>query len=282
MNTLTIPISLTATVDAAQITGPQGPQGPQGPAGQDGAAGATGATGATGPLGPQGVQGPQGPQGPVAVPGPPAIPLTALSSGVLDNTALAWTIAHDTATPGTTANMSTAYVSPVNGRNFRFDYTSKAGCRFSLHFADDTAARNFCYDAQIRFSDPSQVLNMELDMNQVMADGRTAVFDCQCASGSKAWEVNCWKPTRVAGNPQQWEGWSRVRIFWHRSEDGNTVYWDGVEFNGVYTDIGMSSIANVKALGWPVGRLILNFQIEGSQASGTVDANVRNLQIWLW
>lgn len=119
-------------------------------------------------------------------------------------------------------------------------------------------------------------------MNQVMADGRTVIYDCQCASNSGTWEVNAWKPTRHVGNPQQWEGWNRVRIFWHRSADGNTVFWDGVEFNGAWLSIGVSSGAEVKALGWAPGRLVLNFQMEGSQASGTIDAYARNLQIWRW
>lgn len=265
MSTIQVPITLlgAATIPLDQITGPQGPVGPEGPTG------------------------PQGPAGAASISSPdqmPVIPSTAISSGVLDDyTGQPWQLTHDASTPGTTANATTAYVDKINGRNFHFDYTNNAGERFSLYFADDPSSQNFCYDAQIRFTDPSQILNMELDMNQVMADGRTVIFDCQCASGSTSWEVDAWQPSRIVGNPQQWgTGWNRILIFWHRSADGNTVFWDGVEFNGSYLSIGVSSTAAVKALGWDVNRLVLNFQIEGANASGTVDAFARNLQVWRW
>lgn len=265
MSTFQVPITGTATISLDQL--PPGPAGPQGPAG---------------------LQGPVGPAGAVSSASSPdqmpAIPASAVSSGVLDNyTAQPWKLTHDAATPGTTANVSTTYRDAVNGRNFHFDYTANAGERFSLYFGDDPSSLNFCYDVEIRFTDPTQILNMELDMNQVMSDGRTVIYDCQCASKSRTWEVNAWNPTRIVGNPQQWgTGWNRVRIFWHRSADGNTVFWDGVEFNGSYLSIGVSSGAEVKALGWDVNRLVLNFQMEGANATGTVDAFARNLQVWRW
>lgn len=226
------------------------------------------------------------PQAPAATPNPdacPVIPANAISSGVLDNyTAQPWKFEHDAATPGTTANATTAYIDPVQGRNFHFDYTQQAGERFSLVCANDPNSLNFCYDVEVRFTDPSQILNMELDVNQVLADGRTVIYDCQCASKSASWEYNAWRPSRVPGNPQQWgTGWNRTRIFWHRSADGNVVTWDGVEFNGAWESINQSSTTQTKALGWGLV-IVLNFQIEGALASGTVDAFARNLRIIRW
>lgn len=260
----TVPITINVPV------GPQGIQGQQGP---------------VGPAGPQGIQGPTGPTGAPAVLGPPFIPVTAKSYGVLDNNA-AWNGKHDDATPGTVSAIVSKYVDAVSGRNFTFAYTAQAGCRFSTGFATDlTYPQHFCYDLQIQFADPSQILNMELDMNQVLADGRTCIFDCQCASVSGHWQFNGWQDTRIVGNPQQWGGtWHHVRIFWHRSADGNTVTFDGVEKDGVWMASGMQSTTRTLALGWkPLGLLLINFQIEGSsKTGGNVSANGRNIQVWSW
>lgn len=253
--------------------GPQGLQGQQGPAG------------------PQGIQGPPGPPGiaAAAIQGPPIIPVSAKSYGVLDNIANAqvpWNGKHDDATPGTVTNTVTAYINAVSGRNFSFSYTAQAGCRFSLGLATDlTYPQHFCYESEIMFGDPSQILNMELDCNQVLADGRTCIMDCQCASVSGTFEFDGWKPTRIVGNPQQWDGgFHRIRIFWHRSADGNTVTFDGVEKDGVWMASGMQSSTRTVALNWkPLGLLMINFQIEGSsKTSGNVQANVRNMQVWSW
>jgi hypothetical protein len=56
-----------------------------------------------------------------------------------------------------------------------------------------------------------------------------------------------------------------------------------VEFDGVWNPF-IAETGNTKfTLGWAVGRLVINFQIEGSSAvSGTVDAFGRNIQVWRW
>jgi hypothetical protein len=218
--------------------------------------------------------------------GAPTIPGGAVNSGILDNatTPGTWLGVHDTGTPGTSTGTS-AYISPTVGRNFNFTYTGNGGERYSLFFASDTTSQNFCYDLEVAFTDPTQVLNMELDMNQVMADGRTVVFDCQCASGSGSWEYNNWHASTILGNPQTWgiSTYHHIRIFWHRDVTGNITTWDGVEFDGVYTAFGVSPANTAASLGWAVARLVINFQIEGtSSGSGTVDAYGRNIQVWRW
>jgi hypothetical protein len=217
--------------------------------------------------------------------GPPIIPLNTFNYGVLDNNS-AWKGEHDPATPGTSAGTS-SFTGPVSGRNFSFNYTANGGQRYSVGFATDLSyPLNFCFDLQVVFGDPSQILNMELDLNQVLADGRTAIFACQCASGSGTWEANAWKPSRIFGNPQQWGIgiWHRIRLFWHRSADGNTVCFDGIDFDGSWTAANMESITQTLALGWiPLGLLLINFQIEGaSRVGGSVSANARNMQVWSW
>jgi hypothetical protein len=224
--------------------------------------------------------------------GAPTIPGTAISSGILDNastvgtptTPANWLAAHDSFTPGASSGTS-AYISPTVGRNFNFTYTANAGERYSIYFATDTAKQNFCYDLEVAFTDPSQVLNMELDMNQVLADGTTTIFDFQCAHGSGKWEYDGWIASSVAGDPQTWgvSTYHHIRIFWHRDSTGHTTTWDGVEFDGVWHPMSYTANTN-QALGWtPVGVLLINFQIEGSSAvSGTVDAYGRNITVWRW
>lgn len=230
------------------------------------------------------IQLPVGPQGPPGPLGPPAIPLTAKNYGVLDNNPL-WKWQHDDATPGTSVGTS-SYGDAVSGRNFTFSETLLAGERFSTGFATDLSyPLNFCYDAEFMLLDPSQFLNLELDINQVLADGRTCIMDTQYASVSGSVEFDGWKPTRITGNPKQWGAgvWRRIRHFWHRSADGNTVTFDGAEKDGVYTAAGVSSTTRTKALGWgPPGLLLINVQVEGAYANGTVVLYGRNIQIWSW
>lgn len=240
------------------------------------------------PVGPPGPAGPQGPPGPAGTPGaaiqgPPHIPVTAVSYGILDNNP-AWAWQHDSATTGTSVGTS-AYIDAINGRNFQFSETMEAGERFSIHFATDLSyPLNFCYDTEIMLADPSAVLNLELDINQVLADGRTCIMDSQYASVSGRVQFDGWKDTRIAGNPQQWgTGWHRIRHFWHRSADGNTVAFDGAEKDGVYMPSGMVSLTRTRALGWgPVGYVGINVQQEGAKASGAVSVNGRNIRVWSW
>jgi hypothetical protein len=80
--------SLSVTIGATGLAGPQGPTGATGPAGAAGATGATGpagpagATGATGPAGPAGAAGPTGATGPAGPAGSGAA-LTFVFRGVL-------------------------------------------------------------------------------------------------------------------------------------------------------------------------------------------------------
>jgi hypothetical protein len=217
------------------------------------------------------------------IPAPPVIPGTAISSGILDN-ATPWIGVHDPGTPGTSSGTS-VFISPPAGRNFNFTYTAQAGHRFSIDWGVDTTSRNFCYDLEIAFPDPSQILNMELDFNQVMADGRTVIFDCQCAHVSQTWEYNAWQPSAIYGDPQTWgvNVYHHIRIFWHRDITGNFTTWDGVEFDGVYKPFNVPPANTAQSLGWAVGHLVINFQIEGSSSSsGTVNAYGRNITLWRW
>jgi hypothetical protein len=221
------------------------------------------------------------PAPPVVAAQAPTIPTTAHSWRWLEQVTT-WQATHDAATPGT-AQGSSAFDTTKVARNFNFTYTQNAGMRYSLVVAVESTLENHCYDLMVQFDDPTQILNMELDLNQVLTDGRTCIMDCQCASHSGTWEYHNWKPSNIKGNPQTWgTGWHHIRIFWHRSADGNLTYWDGVEFDGVYTAFTVPPALTSKALGWGAGRNVMNFQIEGAKGSGSVSANAKNITMWSW
>ena len=74
------------------------------------------------------------------------------------------------------------------GRHFQFNYVSHAGERYHIHFGTDTTSTNFCYSLEVYFDDPSQIQNLELDMNQVTTDRFTYVMGTQSSSVSGTWD----------------------------------------------------------------------------------------------
>ena len=62
-------------------------------------------------------------------------------------------------------------------RRFETSFSSGGDERYSVSFADDVNAQNFLYDAWVYFtSSASKLGNLELDVNQVMADGKTFLW----------------------------------------------------------------------------------------------------------
>ena len=80
-------------------------------------------------------------------------------------------------------------------------YSSRGGMRWHLAFAKDTTATHFVYDSYIYLTDPSQVANIELDMNQVMANGKTVIFGTQCSGYSKTWEYTVRRADLIGCGP---------------------------------------------------------------------------------
>lgn len=67
-------------------------------------------------------------------------------------------------------------------------YSARGGERWHISFVKDANATPFVYDTYVSIVDPSQIGNIEMDMNQVMSDGRTVIFGTQCSNCSKTWE----------------------------------------------------------------------------------------------
>ncbi len=61
------------------------------------------------------------------------------------------------------------------------DYTGSSAERYYVSFGQDTAATHFLYDAWVYLDGSvSDVANLEMDVNQVMANGQTVIFGFQC------------------------------------------------------------------------------------------------------
>jgi hypothetical protein len=243
-----------------------------------------------------GTQVTQSPAGATVAPRPETsrIPEFAISSPELE-TSTAWRWEHDSDTQGGSNGMSSYPIYPdgrtgLPGRQFVTWYSGNGGERYHLTFGHDTNATHFIYEANVYLVDPTQIENVEMDMNQVLADGRTVIFGTQCSAHSKSWEYTYvnptgthWHASNIHCNPHDWgaKKWHKVQIAYHRDDDGNVTY-DWVGFDGVYTDFQNATVASAESLRWTPGELLLNFQIDGAYKSGVMDAYLNNLAIYRW
>jgi hypothetical protein len=221
----------------------------------------------------------------------PAIAIPALGL----ETSMAWKSDHDEQTRGWSTGSTHFPIFPdghegLQGRQFVASYGNKGGERYHLTFGRDTAATHFVYEANVYLVDPAEVANVEMDMNQVLSDGRTVIFGTQCSSHSKTWEytfVNStgthWRASNIHCNPHDWgtKKWHKIQIASHRDDDGNVTY-DWIGFDGAYTDFENASVFSAQALGWWPGELLLNFQIDGAHNAGIMDSYLNGLAIYRW
>ena len=221
----------------------------------------------------------------------PAIAIPALGL----ETSVAWKSDHDDQTRGWSTGSTHFPIFPdgqngLEGRQFVASYGNKGGERYHLTFGRDTAATHFVYEANVYLVDPAQVANVEMDMNQVMSDGRTVIFGTQCSAHSKSWEYTYvdgggthWRASNIHCNPHDWgmKKWHKVQIASHRDDGGNVTY-DWIGFDGVDTDFQDATVFSAQALGWWPGELLLNFQIDGAQKTGIMDSYLNNLAVYRW
>ena len=191
------------------------------------------------------------------------IPPEAQNSGDLSASSH-WTWSHDSGTPGSAVGSTHFPVSSpsVDGeaREFYMSYSGKGGERFSLTFDHNTEVTHFVYDTYVYIDDPAQLANLEMDMNQVMSDGKTVIYAFQCSGNSGHWEYSTiegnhpvWHSTGLACSPKNWAAntWHHVQIASHRDSSGDVSY-DWVGFDGVNKTI--SNATGKERSRW-VGRL---------------------------
>jgi len=221
------------------------------------------------------------------------IPSSAISSGDL-NGADRWTWTHDRGTPGTSIGRSTYAISSPSldglAREFSVSYYHRGGERYHLSFGNDTTSTYFVYDTYVYIEDPSQIGNLELDLNQVLDTGRTVFLATQCAGTSGTWEYTYvvgrrthWHTSNLACDPSTWtaQTWHHVQIAMHRVGEVVTHDWIGFDGNIQYFQ-GATGFAT-KSLGWQRGDLVLNVQPDGaSRQNGTIQLYLDQLQVFRW
>ena len=240
-----------------------------------------------------------GQMGSVAVNGPSSpLPLPANAITVTQIQALeTWQAAHDSGGGvNTSAGITSIVSSPSQSgaaREFDTNYTNSGDERYWAVFASDPAATNFVYDVWIYIASPADgIANIELDMNQVLANGQTDIYGFQCDGYSGTWDYTAntgtpklpndtWMHATASCNPRAWatDVWHHLQVAYSRDDAGNVTY-QSVWLDGARQDIG-ATVPSAFALGWG-SVLLTNFQVDGSGLSGTSTVYLDNLTISRW
>ena len=207
-----------------------------------------------------------------------------------------WIAVNDTGESGTSYGSMSIVSSPSlsgQARKFVTHYTNGGGERYYVSFGDDTSSTNFFYDAYVYIANPNGSLaNVEMDMNQTMPNGQTAIFGFQCDGYNSTWDgtknagspthpVDTWVKSDAHCNPREWSEntWHHVQVYYSRNSSGvisyNTVWLDGAEQSVNLT------MPSAFALGWAPS-LLTNFQIDGIGSSGSMTLYLDKVTIYRW
>jgi hypothetical protein len=220
-----------------------------------------------------------------------SIPSNAVASADLDGSG-SWSGEHDAGTAGSSKG-SMVYPAKTpsydDAREFYMTYSGHGGERWHLSFAKSATATHFVYDTYVYLVDPSQVANIELDMNQVMSNGATVIYGTQCSSYTKTWEFTTvsggshWHSSNVACNPKNWAAktWHHIQIASHRNSSGDVTY-DYVNVDGTHSVFKNATGFSAEKLGWAHGDLLINFQLDGANSSGSITAYIHKMTIFRW
>jgi hypothetical protein len=207
-----------------------------------------------------------------------------------------WHSRYDSATGGSATGWMTLTNSPsINGssREFVTSFTNSGGELYYKTFGANTGASNFLYDGWVYVGgSASGISNIELDMNQVMANGQTVIYGFQCDGWTSTWDytvnsgtpwgpIDQWRHSYSYCNPRTWgiNSWHHVQISYSRDQYGVVTY-KSVWMDGVQEDI-YATVPSSFALGWG-STLLTNFQIDGYGASGSSKVYLGDLNIYAW
>jgi hypothetical protein len=207
-----------------------------------------------------------------------------------------WRIKHDPATPGTSTGSMTLVSDPtISGQTEKYHttFTNGGGELYSVTYGNDTDSKNFVYDAHVWLSADSVISNLELDNNQVMRNGDTVIYAFQCSGYNNVWEYSSnagtptspdvkWIKSTVPCNPAKWtrNTWHHIQISYSRDDSGNVTY-HSVWFDGVESPIN-KTVNSDFSLGWALGALVANFQIDGIGTSGSSTLYLDKLTLSRW
>ncbi|HTW25179.1 MAG TPA: hypothetical protein VMD78_16375 [Candidatus Baltobacteraceae bacterium] len=224
----------------------------------------------------------------------PSIPSNAVSVSSLQ-TLGSWKEADDAGTNGTAGGSMALVGSPTitgNSRRFVTNYTGGGGERYYVSFGDDTASENFVYDAWVYLtSSASTVANLEMDLNQVMANGQTVIFGFQCDGYNGVWDYttnsgsaskynDTWVRTKQSCNVRNWSrnAWHHIQVSYSRNSSG-TVTYHTVWLDGTAQAINGTAYSAF-ALGWAPS-IVTNFQVDGLGA-GSDTMYLDKLTVYRW
>lgn len=222
------------------------------------------------------------------------IPSYAQVSGSIDGWG-SWQWEHDGGTPGTSSGSSYYAVSSPstdgNSREIAVSYWDHGGERYHTSVTNDAAATHFVYETSVYIVDPSQIANIEMDINQVMSNGRTVIFGSQCSSYSGTWEYvkvsnnsPHWYSSNLSCNPKNLSAyaWHHIQVASHRDQYGNAFY-DWVNVDGKTSYFSGASGYDSLGLGWATGSVTMNFQLDGASSSnGYMKLYMDGTNVYRW
>jgi len=187
-----------------------------------------------------------------------------------------WVPIFDAATNGSAAGAMAMVGSPSlsgNALEFYTTYTYYGGERYYSPFGDDTTTSNFVYDGWVYLTNSSgSIANLEMDINQVMANGETVIFGFQCDGWAGTWDytenagtptapVDHWVNSSAPCNVQTWaqNTWHHVQVSYSRDDYGNVTY-QSVWLDGNQEPIN-ATVPSAFALGW-APTILTNFQVD--------------------
>jgi hypothetical protein len=225
----------------------------------------------------------------------PVIPSNAVSVTEIQ-TQPNWKHNHDPATKGDSQGTMTLVGSPtISGTTAQFDSTFEnwGGEIYSKSYDKDPDSMNFLYDAEVWIEAGSKVGNLEMDNNQVVANGDTIIYAFQCDGDHGTWDYSSnvgtrehtqvrWIHSSQRCNPADWtpNEWHHIQISYSRDNDGNVTY-HSVWFDGVEAPIN-ETVNSDFALGWEHGDLMTNFQIDGTVGNGSSKLYLDDLTVYRW
>ena len=221
----------------------------------------------------------------------PSIPSNAVASNDLD-TSSSWQHEHDSGTPGSSSG-STVYpaTTPVydDAREFYMTYSSGGGERWHLSFAKDSKATHFVMDTYVYVVNPDKLANLELDLNQVIPNGKTVIYGTQCSTYSKTWEWTYysdgfhWHQSNIPCDTRTWSAktWHHIQVGFHRDSDG-VVTHDWVNFDGKQSWFSGATANSAKSSGWASSTLLMNVQLDGYQSGGSIATYLHKTTYYRW
>lgn len=207
-----------------------------------------------------------------------------------------WLEMNDPGSGGSTSGSMNLVGSPSlsgSAREFSTQYTNYGGQLYYDAFGSNTSVSHFLYDGFVYISgSASSIGNLEMDLNQVMANGQTVIYGFQCDAWTNTWDytanagtptapVDKWIHSTQSCNQRTWSAdtWHHVQITYSRDQYGNVTY-QSVWLDGVEQNIN-ATVPSSFALGWG-SVLLTNFQVDGYTTSGSSTVYLDKLTIYAW